>query len=439
MKIGIFLTNYTPHAGGAFTFETEIAEAIKRVTSKYEFIFFYYGDQNSIEIFNTYKFVSIKRRSQNDKTILNASSGFSKFKKWLNLLGFGRFRAALFPLYSKVKILEHDLNELKNKIYLSSNSYDTNNPLNDALLQSRVQLVWFLNHYFEPVEVPFVTTVFDVQHRLQPFFPEVSVTGALWQDRENHFIRTLARATYIITGTHAGREEISHFYGIPNQRIKVIPFPAPSISEIVNKNDLSSIAPIKRNHFLFYPAQFWPHKNHILILSALKKLKDKYQINLNVIFTGSDKGNREYVEKKVEEFDLGKQVFFLGFVEKKDLVLLYKNALALVFPSYFGPDNIPPLEAFSLGCPVIASDVSGAKEQLGDAALLFDPASADQLAQAVLKIINDLAVRDILIEKGYQRVKHNLPTDYVRSMIQIIEEFRCYRETWSFSQSYAHL
>ncbi|MFM6269445.1 MAG: glycosyltransferase, partial [Dolichospermum sp.] len=52
---------------------------------------------------------------------------------------------------------------------------------------------------------------------------------------------------------------------------------------------------------------------------------------------------------------------------------LYINAFSLAFMSFFGPDNLPPLEAMALGCPVIASKVSGSEEQLGNNALLVNP------------------------------------------------------------------
>jgi glycosyltransferase involved in cell wall biosynthesis len=59
------------------------------------------------------------------------------------------------------------------------------------------------------------------------------------------------------------------------------------------------------------------------------------------------------------------------------------SSRAKIFLSYFGPDNFPPLEAFVLGCPVIAADVPGAREQIGEAALLFDPSNPSDIAAKI--------------------------------------------------------
>ena len=103
-----------------------------------------------------------------------------------------------------------------------------------------------------------------------------------------------------------------------------------------------------------------------------------------MVFTGSDKGNEQLVRRKISELGLDDQIHMLGFVPRDDLKALYSTALALTFASFFGPGNLPPLEAFALGCPVIASRVPGTQEQLGDAALLFNPADPEELANAIL-------------------------------------------------------
>ena len=67
-------------------------------------------------------------------------------------------------------------------------------------------------------------------------------------------------------------------------------------------------------------------------------------------------------------------------MKRPELIALYRHALALTFVSYFGPDNLPPLEAFALGCPVITSAIEGVDEQLGNAALYVNPDSVSNLS-----------------------------------------------------------
>ena len=88
-----------------------------------------------------------------------------------------------------------------------------------------------------------------------------------------------------------------------------------------------------------------------------------------LVLVGDDKGQAGHVASLVREMGLSDSVHQLGFVETEELVALYRGAHSLLYLS-FGPENLPPLEAYALGCPVVASDVPGAREQLGEAALL---------------------------------------------------------------------
>ena len=182
--------------------------------------------------------------------------------------------------------------------------------------------------------------------------------------------------------------------------------------------------------FLLYPAQFWPHKNHVNLLKALDLLRKRDGITLDLVFTGSDKGNQHYVRDKVREWGLSEQVFDLGFVSREELNALYGSALALIFPSFFGPDNIPPLEAFALGCPVLASRVAGAEEQLGNAALLFDPTDPTDIAEKVLAVKSDPALRKQLTKEGGKIAQLRSPKRYIAQIDEILNGFASIRQCW---------
>src|SRR5262249_17282302 len=126
---------------------------------------------------------------------------------------------------------------------------------------------------------------------------------------------------------------------------------------------------------------------------------------------------------------LADQVKFLGFVEQNDLIDLYKGAFCLAFPTFCGPDNLPPLEAFALGCPVIASEVPGAREQLGEAAILFPPADERALAKAISNL-RDQDTRKRLIKAGHARAQITDWDHYVRSLFESWDEFAGIRRAW---------
>lgn len=92
----------------------------------------------------------------------------------------------------------------------------------------------------------------------------------------------------------------------------------------------------------------------------------------------------------------------------------------MVMPSYFGPTNIPPLEAMALGCPVIVSNKYAMPEQVGDAGLSFNPDSPEEIAQKIELVWQDEHLRQEMIRKGYQRVRGWKDIDFKKRFIHII-------------------
>ena len=122
-------------------------------------------------------------------------------------------------------------------------------------------------------------------------------------------------------------------------------------------------------------------------------------------------------------------VHLLGFVDEDELVALYQHAHALIFPSFFGPENLPPLEAFALGCPVIAADVPGASEQLGDAAILVPPTDPEAFALGVRRLEDD-RLRSDLVDAGRRRAREQSPHRYVSGVIDFLDQFERIRRCW---------
>jgi len=114
------------------------------------------------------------------------------------------------------------------------------------------------------------------------------------------------------------------------------------------------------------------------------------------------------------------------------LSYFYKNAFAMVFPTLIGPDNLPPLEAFYYGCPVIASAVDGADEQLGNNALLFNPFKVDELVEKIILLKENNKIREMLIKKGLDRSKKWTSDDYGNALILLVEKFTPYLECCDF-------
>ena len=244
---------------------------------------------------------------------------------------------------------------------------------------------------------------------------------------------SLARASYVITGTEEGKQQVAQIYGVVPRKIRVIPLPTPVLRRPGSSRQSAKLSLL--SPYIFYPARFWPHKNHVVIIEALKLLREKWNFRLNCIFSGPDEGNLQYVLRRAEQAGVREQIMYVGKVAEEDLPHLYANAIALVYASAVGPDNLPPLEAMSLGCPVITANVPGASEQYDQAALFFDPTNEEQLSERIMELLNDPSLRANLIERGYIRASAFTVKDYAKKVVAIIDEFALTARAWEKSDS----
>jgi glycosyltransferase involved in cell wall biosynthesis len=239
--------------------------------------------------------------------------------------------------------------------------------------------VWAVNPLNYPLSFPYLTTSWDIAHKITPYFTELAATKNQLVRSDKICESVFARAFKIIVGTVHGKNEISMSYGIPSARILVQPLPIPSISLSQN---------ISRNKYQFiYPANFWSHKNHLVIINALRELISVKNIPIKFVFTGSDRGNLLYVKELIEKFGLSNYIEFKGFVSTFELHKLYKSSNACVFPSLIGPDNLPPLEALAAGSKAIVADIPGAREQFCEFVTYFDPYEPESLSKLIEKAI----------------------------------------------------
>lgn len=307
------------------------------------------------------------------------------------------------------------------------------------VVDKQIDFVWFLSPYYEPVEVPFAATVWDLGHRECPYFPELSLSGWTFDQREQFYSHVLPRAAMVVIGTQAGARTVNEFYRVPFENICTIPLPVDSAPVAELNSDPGLIEPygVSPGDYLFYPAQFWPHKNHITLIDAVAILR-KQGAPVKLVLTGSDKGNRSYVESHVARCGLQDVVVFPGFVETAVLRQLYLNAFAMVFASVLGPDNIPPLEAMAMGCPVVCADFNGARDQMGESALFFDGLDANDAVRQILAVA-DPEVRTRLITSGRALAATRSPDEYVRKINLALDQFARKRRLWGPANSYRHL
>lgn len=275
--------------------------------------------------------------------------------------------------------------------------------------------VWFVAPSGEVIDLPFATTLWDLEFRTQPFFPEVSTNGE-WEKRQNLNAQVLQRAAIVIVGTNFGAQQAMHFFGVASERILVAPL------SIQSKSDTDCV--LRDPNLVFYPAQFWPHKNHVTLIKAFGLAREISGKDLRLVLPGSDKGNQRLIQEYVESMGLQEAVDFPGFISQSELVHLYRSASLMVFPSLFGPDNLPPLEAIAHGCPTMVADIPGAREQLGNSVNYFEPFSELKLAEQILSHLEP--------SSGIPAVELAKPRESLDAILNRVGEFECYIRTWKF-------
>ena len=299
------------------------------------------------------------------------------------------------------------------------------------MISNSIDLIYFVSPSSLAKEVDklnYILTVWDLNYLYNNEFPEFK-EHKIVETIHNFYTSTIRNAMAIIVDSEMSREDVSKYFLIDKNRVYPIPFqPSQNINKYEIKEDFNQIE-IKKKYsvkypYIFYPAQFWAHKNHTYILRGIKALENKFDIKISAIFAGGDQGNLSFVKKQVKELNLDEQIHFVGFVENEEIPLIYKQSLALVMPTFFGPTNIPPLEAFQLGTPVLYPDLKGLRDQVGDAALLMDLKNPETMAQHLNNLITKSHLRETLIKKGYVRSSFFKQIDRKKILEKIIDDYK---------------
>ncbi len=401
MKIAAYVAGYAPDAGGGYTFENDVLNGL---------------------------LARLRSGDPHDFCIMCPASSEPSLRAHI-----APFEIEVLPI-PEGRLRSMGTALLRDSDFLRSH-WRRPYALDRVADKGRVDFIWFLGAGVHLTNRPYATIVWDIQHLNTPWFPEMSGNG-LWDGREMSHNWFLRRASVVVTGTRRGQHELNSLYHIPIERLPILPHPTPqfALDAGVPEKSRSIVDGLGLTRpYVLYPAQFWPHKNHVNLIESLARLKRDKGVAMDLALVGSDKGNRGFLEAVADRLGVRDAIHFLGFVDRSDLIALYQEAVALTYASWCGPENLPPLEAFALGCPVVATDIPGAQEQLGDAAILVDPANPSAIADGILKVHQDPRLREGLIEKGHVRARKWTPTEYVNGFLDHVEKFEPILKCWNAS------
>jgi glycosyltransferase involved in cell wall biosynthesis len=266
-----------------------------------------------------------------------------------------------------------------------------------------VQLVHFTMQQAFLTSVPSIYHPHDLQHiHLPEFF-----SPAQREAREATYRTYCQQASMVAVSSSWSREDVASHFGLADGKVRVVPLaPATEIYAIPVETDLAEVRRRLRlpDAFAFYPAQTWPHKNHIGLVKALAEVRQRYGVNIHLVCSGTLTPFLPKIEQCIEALGVRDLVHFVGHVSALDLQCLYRLSRCVVIPTRFESASFPLWEAFTARKPAACSDVTSLPAQAGEAALIFDPTDTHAMACAVYRLWTDEPLRSRLIERGVARV-----------------------------------
>jgi glycosyltransferase involved in cell wall biosynthesis len=231
----------------------------------------------------------------------------------------------------------------------------------------------------------------------------------------------LKKSKLIVTVSENTKKDIVSFFNYPAEKIHVVHNgydPVAYHAHVQNNHQILNTYRV--SDYLLAIGPTYPHKNFELLIEAYSELDISIQQRHPLVIAGGKEDYLTLLKTLVKSKGLETSIFFIGYVPIELMPSLYKEAVALVFPSIYEGFGIPLLEAMATGCPVIVSNSSSMPEVCGAAALYFDPLQKESLKSSVQALLDSQLLRRNLIKKGLERSKDfswNKMAEHIHSII----------------------
>lgn len=291
-------------------------------------------------------------------------------------------------------------------------------PLN-LYTQRPVPNVFFSPNHYGP-RFSSIKTAISIMDLSFVYFPELFTKKDLYQ-LTNWTKYSAIKAKKIFTISEHSKNDIIKTYAVDPKNVVVTHLGIKGVSEAgktSNMEDLKKKFGINKKYILFV-GTLQPRKNIERLVEAFSKLSEK---DLELVIVGKKGWLYEPILASPAKYNVEDRVKFLDFVENEDLPAIYSNALCFVLPSLYEGFGLPVLEAMKFGCPVVTSNVSSLPEAGGDAALYFDPESAEDIAKTIEKVITDEKLRQEMIKKGYNQISKFSWEKTAKETLKVLED-----------------
>jgi glycosyltransferase involved in cell wall biosynthesis len=252
--------------------------------------------------------------------------------------------------------------------------------------------------YFE-LGVPTVSVIYDLQYKTYPeFFPEADVA-----QRDRTFVDAARRSTALVAISEYSRQAAIEHGRLDPAHIKTVHLHISqhSLRNAARDESILDRLQLVAGQHLIYPANFWKHKNHEMLLTAFGIARSSgLDHNVRLVCTGAPGARQQWLKQAAEGLGLGDHVLFPGYLANAELLALVTNSAGVIFPSLYEGFGLPVIEAMATGVPVACSNVTSLPEVAGDAAILFDPRVPDDIARAMIALAHDKDLTARLVHAG---------------------------------------
>jgi len=242
------------------------------------------------------------------------------------------------------------------------------------------------------------------------------ISFRIWYNTLLPLVSFMARA--VVTVSHFSESEIHRCYRTPRRKISVIYNGADHVTRLAPDRSVISRLGLRGRCYVLGVATHAAHKNVQALYALPSHLRGE---PVSVVLVGG--GNDRIFARTQDGHGAESGLIRTGYLRDEELVALYAEATCFVFPSFYEGFGIPPVEAMTMGCPVIAANTSAMPEVLGDAAIYFDPYDVDELAASVNRVLHDEQLRDTMIEKGREQAKRYRWRDGGRMFLALCARF----------------
>lgn len=270
--------------------------------------------------------------------------------------------------------------------------------------------------------IPVVCVVHDLQHLVYPQFfdsREKAYRKYVYEGVSRSADKVICHSEYV-------RGTVHGYLNISPDRTTVIPISIhnrfPHVSPETVDSHLKELG-IRDKKYILYPANFWPHKNHRMLITAYSMfLHENPGAGIDMVFTGSPHYLHDELKKAVHDMGLGPRIHFTGYLSEEKLAAVWQRCDLMAFPSLYEGFGIPLLEAMAFNKPIICSNATSIPEICGNAGLYFDPRKPNEIVLCLKRILDDSNIRNSLLINAKNIINQTMNYDIINRYIVMFDK-----------------